>query len=209
MQTVIKSFRSVNFTRVQTNFLVLFPAGVLEQAPQFYVEISRVPNPKASAAFQMAAVRNFPNISVIDLALILSVVDELLSKIGFVIQFMALFSILTGVIVLIASVRISKYQRIRESVLLRTIGASRIQILAITSIEYFFLGSLAAGTGLVISMAGSWALAKYSFDTTFSPHILPILSIFLGISALTVIIGLLNSRGVLNKPPLEVLRRDV
>lgn len=209
MMTQIKSLRSVNYNRVQTNFLVVFPAGILEQAPQFYVDISRVPNSKVSAAFQQTMVRNFPNISVIDLALILSVIDELLSKIGFVIQFMAGFSILTGIIVLIASVRISKYQRIQESVLLRTLGASRKQILAITALEYLFLGSLAAATGLLISLAGSWALAKFSFDTTFTPHILPILTIFSAISLLTVIIGLLNSRGVLNKPPLEVLRRDV
>jgi len=209
MLTQIKSTRSVNFNRVQTNFLIVFPAGILEQAPQFYVQISRVPNPKVSASFQQTMVRNFPNISVIDLALILSVIDELLGKIGFVIQFMALFSILTGVIVLIASVRISKYQRIQESVLLRTLGASRKQILAITALEYFFLGALAAATGLLISIAGSWALAKYTFETTFTPHILPILGIFGLICLLTVVIGLLNSRGVLNKPPLEVLRRDV
>jgi putative ABC transport system permease protein len=209
MLTEIKSLRSVNYTRVQTNFLVVFPAGVLEQAPQFYVEITRVPNSKASAGFQQAVVRAFPNISVIDLALILSVIDELLSKIGFVIHFMAGFSILTGLIVLIASVRISKYQRIQESVLLRTLGASRNQILMITSLEYFFLGALAAATGILLSIAGSWALAKYRFDTTFSPHILPVLAIFTGISLLTVLIGLLNSRGILTKPPLEVLRRDV
>ncbi|EHQ29365.1 ABC transporter permease [Mucilaginibacter paludis] len=209
MLTQIKSLRSVNYTRVQTNFLVVFPAGILEQAPQFYVEITRVPDSKASARFQQQVVRSFPNVSVIDLALILSVIDELLGKIGFVIRFMAGFSIITGIIVLIASVRISKYQRIQESVLLRTLGASRKQILAITSLEYFFLGALAAATGILLSLAGSWALAKYTFDSTFNPHVLSVLAIFVLICLLTVAIGLLNSRGVLNKSPLEVLRNDV
>jgi putative ABC transport system permease protein len=209
MQTVIKSFRKVNFNRVQTNFLVLFPAGVLENAPQFYVEITRVPDSKVSAHFQQAVVRAFPNVSVVDLGLILSVIDELLGKIGFVIKFMSAFSIITGVIVLIASVRISKYQRIQESVLLRTMGASRKQILTITALEYFFLGSLAAATGILISLAGSWALAKYTFSAPFNPQILSVIGIFAIISLLTVVIGLLNSRGILNKPPLEVLRRDV
>ncbi|RKR84807.1 putative ABC transport system permease protein [Mucilaginibacter gracilis] len=209
MLTQIKSLRQVNYNRVQSNFLVVFPAGVLEQAPRFYVDISRVPNSKVSASFQQTMVRNFPNISVIDLALILSVIDELLNKIGFVIQFMAGFSILTGIIVLIASVRISKYQRIQESVLLRTLGASRKQILAITALEYLFLGTLAAATGLLLALAGSWALAKFTFDAAFTPHILPVLGIFSLVSLLTVAIGLLNSRGVLSKPPLEILRRDV
>ncbi|OCX53123.1 ABC transporter permease [Mucilaginibacter sp. PPCGB 2223] len=209
MMTVIKSLRKVNYARVQTNFIVVFPAGVLEQAPQFFVEITRVPDSKASANFQQLVVRNFPNVSVVDLGLILSVIDELLGKIGFVIKFMSAFSIVTGLIVLIASVRISKYQRIQESVLLRTMGASRRQILTITALEYFFLGALAAATGILISMAGSWALAKYTFDAVFSPDWLAVAGIFALISLLTIIIGLLNSRGVLNKPPLEVLRRDV
>jgi len=209
MLTRVSSFRKVNFNRVQTNFIVLFPAGVLESAPQFYVEITRVPDSKVSAHFQQMVVRNFPNVSVVDLGLILSVIDELLGKIGFVIKFMSLFSIITGVIVLIASVRISKYQRIQESVLLRTMGASRKQILTITALEYFFLGSLAAATGILLSLAGSWALAKYTFNAPFSPQLFSMLGIFALISLLTVIIGLLNSRGTLNKPPLEVLRRDV
>lgn len=209
MLTVIKSLRKVNYNRIQTNFLVVFPAGVLEQAPQFFVEITRVPDSKTSANFQQLVVRNFPNVSVVDLGLILNVIDELLGKIGFVIKFMSAFSIITGIIVLIASVRISKYQRIQESVLLRTMGASRKQILTITALEYFFLGALAAATGILISLAGSWALAKYTFDATFSPDWLATAGIFALISLLTIGIGLLNSRGVLNKPPLEVLRRDV
>ena len=154
-------------------------------------------------------VQKYPNVSVVDLGLIISVVDELMDKIGFVIRFMALFSIITGLIVLIASVRISKYQRMQESVLLRTLGASRKQILAITALEYFFLGFLAAATGVVLSIAASWGLASRVFDTAFHPQILPVLGILAFISLLTVVIGLLNSRGVLNKPPLEVLRRDV
>jgi putative ABC transport system permease protein len=69
--------------------------------------------------------------------------------------------------VLISSVRISKYQRIQESVLLRTLGASRKQIFAITALEYLFLGALSALTGIVIAIASSWLLAKYHFDMPY------------------------------------------
>jgi len=137
------------------------------------------------------------------------VLDEILDKMGFVIRFMGGFSIITGLIVLIASVLISKYQRMQESVLLRTMGASRRQILVITALEYFFLGALAAATGILLSFAGSWALATYNFETSFNPLIWPAVIIFFLISLLTVAIGLFNSRGVLNRPPLEVLRREV
>jgi putative ABC transport system permease protein len=109
----------------------------------------------------------------------------------------------------VASVLISKYQRIRESVLLRTLGASRKQILVITALEYFFLGALAAGAGIVLSLLASWGLARFSFETSFTPQMLPVLILFILISSLTVLIGLFNSRGILNKPPLEVLRSEV
>ena len=206
--TVIGSLRSVDWRKMQTNFRIIFPTGVLEFAPQFHVLITRVPSPEISAKFQQTVVKAFPNISIIDLGLVLSVLDDVLGKIGFVIRFMAAFSILTGLTVLIASVLISKYQRMQESVLLRTLGASRGQILSITALEYFFLGGLAAGTGILLSLPGTWAIAKYSFDASFSPRWLPVITLFVIVSALTVLIGLINIRDVLRKPPLEILRNE-
>jgi len=209
VSTKIASIRVVNWNKMQTNFLFVFPKGVLEDAPQFHVLLTRVPSKVKSASFQQAVVRQFPNVSIVDLGQVLSILEDLMDKLGDIIRFMAMFSIITGVVVLIASVRISKYQRIQESVLLRTMGASRRQILAITAIEYFFLGALSAATGILIAFVGSWLLAKYSFDIPFNASMLPALLLFLAIAILTIIIGLFNSRGILNKPPLEILRRDV
>ena len=208
INTVVTSIRTVNWNKMQTNFLVVFPAGVLEDAPQFYAMLTHVSSDKVSAKYQQAIVKQFPNVSILDLGQILSVLDELLDKLGDIIKFMSAFSIITGIVVLIASVRISKYQRIRESVLLRTMGASRKQILTITALEYIFLGSLSALTGILIALTGSWFLAKFSFDIPFGVTFLPAAIIFVLITGLTVIIGLLNSRGILNRPPLEILRGD-
>jgi putative ABC transport system permease protein len=209
MPTYIGSLRKVDFQRVQTNFLVLFPAGVLEQAPQFHVQLTRFDSVGQSAKFQTALVRQFPNASVIDLNLVLETVDEILDKVSFVIRFMAFFSVLTGLIVLIGSVIISKYQRIQESVLLRTLGAGRRQITGIQLVEYFLLGSLSAITGLIIALLAAWALATFSFDTFLLPEPLPLLGLFAAITGITVGIGLLNSREVVSKPPLEILRKEV
>lgn len=208
MQTVIGSLREVDWNRIQTNFLVIFPSNTLEEAPQFHVLMTRVPDTKKSAEFQRAVVQLFPNVSIIDLGLVLGILDNILSKIGFVIRFMAAFSIITGIIVLIASILISKFQRIQETVLLRTLGASRKQVLAITALEYFFLGAMASFSGILLAMAASWALAIYTFDSRFSPPLLPVLIIFILVCTLTVAIGMLNSRDVLNKPPLDVLRQE-
>lgn len=209
LKALVGSTRKVDWNRIQTNFILIFPTGVLEDAPQFHVLLTQVPSNELSAKYQQAVVKTFPNISMIDLGLVLSVLDEILDKMGFVIRFMAAFSIITGLIVLIASVLISKYQRIRESVLLRTMGASRKQILVITALEYFFLGALAAGAGIILALIASWGLAGFVFETRFSPEILPVLILFLLITSLTVLVGLFNSRGVLNRPPLEVLRSEV
>ena len=205
---IVGSIREVDWNRVQTNFRLVFPKGVIDDAPQFHVLVTRVPDAAASAAFQQKVVSKYPNVSIIDLALILTVLDEILNKIGFVIRFMAAFSIITGLIVLVSSVLISKYQRMQESVLLRTIGASSAQVFMITALEYFFLGAIAASTGIMLALIGNWALARFSFEVPFSPDWLTVLGIFFSISFLTTIIGVLNSRSALNRPPLEILRRN-
>ena len=209
LSTIVGSMRVVDWNRVQTNFLVVFPTGVLEKAPQFHVMMTQVPSVEVSASFQQAVVRQFPNISIIDLGLILKVLDDILAKVGFVIRFIAGFSIITGLVVLIASVLISKYQRIQESVLLRTLGASRKQIFSIAALEYLFLGAFAAATGIVLALAGSWALGRFTFDTVFIPPVLPMVIVFFSICALTVFIGLANSRFIVSKSPLEILRQEV
>ena len=206
--TVVGSLREVNWSRMQTNFRVVFPTGVLESAPQFHVLMTKVPSNEISAKYQGAVVRAFPNISVIDLALVLQLLDELLSKIGFVIRFMAGFSMITGWIVLLSAVWTSKNQRIKESILLRTLGASRKQILAINAIEYFFLGALATSAGLILALGGSWLLAKFSFEASFAPPLIPLLLIFSGIVLLVVITGLWSTRKILNQPPLKILRTE-
>ena len=178
IETEVSSIREVDFNRVQTNFMVVFPTGVLEKAPQFHVVITRTENEDQSALFQRELVSTFPNVSVVDLTQILRTVDDVLGKVSFVIQFMALFSILTGLLVLLSSVIISKYQRIKESVLLRTIGASRKQILRINALEYFLLGGLAALTGILLSVAASWALAVFQFKIPYQPNFLPVLVAF-------------------------------
>lgn len=208
IQTIVSGTRDVDWNRVQTNFVVVFPTGVLEQAPQFRVLMTKVPNNQVSAQLQRDLIQSFPNVSAIDLGLILKTIDEILDQISFVIQFMALFSILTGLLVLASSVVISKYQRLRESVLLRTLGASRNQILQITALEYGLLGLLAALSGILLSVIGTWGLAEFAFEVPYRPSLLPLLVVVIVVTALTVLIGLFNSREVLVRPPLDVLRAE-
>jgi putative ABC transport system permease protein len=209
METVVGSKREVDWGRAQMNFSIVFPLGVLENAPQFYVLTTNAPNEIASANLQRALVDGFPNVSIIDLRQMLTTVQGILDKISWVINFMAFFSILTGIIVLIGSVRTSKYQRIKESVLLRTLGAKANQILKITALEYLYLGVLGSGIGIILSLVSSLLLAVLVFNSPFVPSIIPFIVLLPGITAIVLLIGLGNSRSVLNSPPLEVLRKEV
>lgn len=209
LETYIGSIRKVDWQRVQTNFMIVFPEGVLEQAPKFYVLVTRADSSYIAARYRNALVQAYPTVSIIDLELILKTVDQILEKVSFVIRFMAFFSIATGLLVLIGSVMITKFQRIKESVLLRTLGGSRKQILSINTLEYFFLGSLASVTGIIISLLASWLLAFFYFNTPFHPPFLPLVLSYLAITGITMLIGLINSRSVVTKSPMEVLRSEV
>ena len=208
METVVSSIREVDWGRMQLNFSIVFPKGVLEKAPKFHIITTSAENEASSAALQRDLVRSFPNLSIIDLRQVISLIENILDKISWVINFMAFFSILTGIIVLIGAVRTSKYQRIRESVLLRTLGAKGRQILKIAALEYLYLGVLGSGFGILLSLLGSELLAYFVFDTSFTPSVIPFFVVLPGITLLVLSIGLLNSTAVLNSPPLQVLRKE-
>ncbi|MDE3741923.1 ABC transporter permease [Maribacter polysaccharolyticus] len=209
METVVGNIRAVDWGQMQLNFSIVFPKGVLENAPQFHVLTTNVPDTEGSARLQKEMVSRFPNVSIIDLRQVIGVIEGILDKISWAINFMAFFSILTGVIVLIGAVRNSKYQRIRDNVLLRTLGARSIQILRITALEYLYLGLLGSGIGIVLSLLGSGLMAVFVFETPFIPTMEPFLVLVPGITLLVLSIGLFNSRGVISSPPLQVLRKEV
>ncbi len=208
VKAYVGSVRKVDFRRVQPSFSILFPTGVLEEAPQFYALLTRAKDDKHAAEIQQAMVEAFPNVSAVDLRLILSTIDSILDKVSLVIEFMAMFSILTGMAVLVGSVLISRLQRIRESVLLRTLGAVRRQVLAIMAVEYLWLGFLASLSGVMLSAAASMILAQTVFQLTFVPKVLPIVALMMTMIGLTLAIGTIGNRGVHGQSPLEVLRNE-
>lgn len=208
IKAYVGSFREIDWRRVQTNFLVLFPTGVLEKAPQFHVLITRVDKNDVSARYQQAVVRQFPNVSIIDLELILKTVEELLAKVAFVIRFMAFFSIGTGIVVLISAIVLSRFQRMRENVLLRTLGATSSKLWKIIFAEYLILGGIGALAGLFIAAIFTALLGAFVFEFTFIPNLLQAAVIFITVSLITLGIGLLNSRSIVKNSPLVILRNE-
>jgi putative ABC transport system permease protein len=122
------------------------------------------------------------------------------------VRFMALLSLALGIPVLFSAVAATRRERLREGVLLKTLGATRRQIGRIMLAEYAVLGVLGAVTGVLLSFGGAWALTHWVFHVAFAPSYLPALAVALAMIALAVAIGLLTGRDVFAQTPMAALR---
>lgn len=206
--TQVASLREVDWRRIQANFFLVFPKGVIDDAPGFQVITTRVEDTPSSAAMQRAVSEAYPNVSSIDLMFVLEILNDVIGKISFGIRFMAFFTAFTGLILLITTTLSSRYQRIKESIQLRTLGASRGQILKIQVVEYGVLGFMASITAGLLSVIAAWSMAKFVFKVGFS---LPVGHLLMAVAInciLTIGVGILGTWGILNQSPLALLRRE-
>ncbi len=204
--TRITSLRKVVWTRFEPNFFVVFAPPVLRDAPRQYVLLTQVKDQQNVSPLQRAVVNRFPNISSIDLTSIKRTVDRIVGRVSLAIRFMALFSLAVAIPVLFSAVAATRRARVREGVLLRTLGATRGQIAKILLAEYSLLGVLGGLTGMLLSMAGGWAVVRYLFKMPFTLPFAPITGIAAVIVALTLLIGLLAGRDVFRETPIAALR---
>ena len=208
VQSQITSLRDVDWARFEPNFFVVFPAGVLEHAPKQYVLLADVHTAAGTAGLQRTLGERYPNISSVDLSLIRDTVDGILQKITLAIRFLSVFCLLMGIPVLFSAVAATRRERIRESVLLKTLGASRAQVTRIMVAEYAMLGILASVAGTLLSVGGAWLLMHFIFETPFVPAIAPPVLIALASAVLTIVIGVAGSRSAFASTPLEMLRAE-
>ena len=206
--TTVGSVRKVDWSRVQSNFFVVFPAGVLEEAPAFNILVTRAPDPAASGQLQADVVGRYPGVSAIDLHLVVETVQGIVDKATTAVRFLSIFTVGTGLLVLAAAIFTGRYERVKEGVLLRTLGASRRQIFRVLTVEYLALGTLAALTGILLAAAGNWVLAVFFFKLPWTPSPGVMALTWAAVTALTVGVGLFASRGVCDAPPLEILRGE-
>jgi putative ABC transport system permease protein len=204
--TRITSLRKVVWTRFEPNFFVVFAPPVLKGAPNQYVMLAQVKDPAAVSLVQREVVNRFPNVSSIDLTAIKRTVDRIVGKVSLAIRFMALFSLAVAIPVLFSAVSATRRERIREGVLLKTLGATRGQIARILLAEYSLLGLMGGLTGMLLSLAGGWAVVRYIFKTPFAPAFVPVAGIAAAIVGLTLLIGLLAGRDVFRETPVTALR---
>jgi putative ABC transport system permease protein len=208
ISTVVTSLRAVDWARLEPNFFAVFEPAALRDAPQMWVLLARAEDAAERAIVQRDVVASHPNVSVIDLTLVQRALDDVIGRVSLVIRFLAGFSVATGFIVLLGAVATGRLQRIRESVLLKTLGATRRQIGAILLTEYALLGALAVVVGIGLSLVAAWGLARFLFEVPFAAEPLPLVALAVGIATLSALVGLSGSREVFRSTPMEALREE-
>jgi len=204
--TRITSLRKVVWTRFEPNFFVVFPPPILRGAPNQFILLAQVKDPTAVTLLQRAVVNRFPNVSSIDLTAIKRTIDRIVKRVSLAIRFIALFSLAVAIPVLFSAVAATRRARVREGVLLKTLGATRGQIGRILLAEYSLLGVLGGLTGMLLSIAGGWAVVRYIFKAPFGTPFVPLTGIALLVVGLTLLIGLLAGRDVFRETPITALR---
>ncbi|MGV3661086.1 MAG: ABC transporter permease, partial [Prosthecobacter sp.] len=207
VETRLTSIRKVDWSRFNLNFFMVFPPGVLEGAPGFHVITTRTPDAAATGRLQHALTADFANVSCIDLTQILETVRGILSKISLVVSVLGGVTLIAALPILTGTLLNGRDVRLRESVLLRTLGASARQVRTILTIEYATLGFLSALTGTLLAVGANAALAVYVFKTSPYPEAGLVAAAFMLPTVIAILGGMALSRGVSNHPPLEILRQ--
>jgi putative ABC transport system permease protein len=190
-------------------FDIIFRPGVLENAPQTFIGTANGPPPgERRAQLQREFVEQFPNVSLIDFYDQVTFVRERINDASLAVNFLGGFVFLCGVLILTGSVAMTKFHRLYESAILKTLGAEKKLIIYITLIEYGVLGLLAGVIGSAAAIALTWLISEYSMKITW--HLMPAVNL-IGIAAtlvLVVVVGVLSSWDVMMKKPLSILRAE-
>ena len=201
----VTSIRSVNWRNMRTNFYMIFSPGALSGAPITYVATVNVSNEK-ELKLQNAVVKALPNVTALSTRDIVNTVESTVSKLTTLVNFMSGFAIAAGLFILSGSIASTKYRRLRESAVLKILGAKRKMVASILGFEYATLGIMAALIGILLAQGLSWAVMKYIIKSSW--HLQPgiILSAFCFGVVLTITTGILSSLDVIKNKPLKTIR---
>jgi len=204
LSTTITSLREVDWNTFRTNFFVLMPPGTLDQFPSNYITSFHLAG--ADSGFLAMLVRTHPNITIVDIRAITEKIRNIMDQVSRAIEYVFLFSLVAGILVLLAAIQSTLDERLVEGALMRTLGASRRNILSALLAEFSLLGSLAGLTGACGAMAIGQLIASQVLELSFQPSFWPpaIGLIFGGIGI--GIAGLLGSRRIVQQPPMLLIR---
>jgi putative ABC transport system permease protein len=206
----VTSIRDVDFKDARAGgFMFVFRPGVLEQAPQTYIAPLKGPDGAAARAkFQHDLVAKFPNVSVIDFHEILATIRDVMSKVTLAITVVGGLVLFSGALILIGAVAMTKFQRVYEAAVFKTLGASTPTIARMLLFEYGVLGLLAGTVGSAGAVALTWGVSRFALDIPWKVFPAEHLAGVGLTAALVAAIGVLSSLDVLRNKPLATLRAE-
>ena len=191
------------FSRIE----FIFSAGTLDGLPIIYYGGLRV-QPRAVGTLQRNTYERFPTVTVVNVADVLDIVQQVVDQIALVVRFISMFAILAGIVILASSVAGTRFRRIRETVILKTLGATRVRVAGIFSVEFLVLGAVAGLMGSLLATAFSALLLKRWLDADFRLDLLPNLACIVLTAIVANAAGWLASYRILSQKPLDVLRTE-
>ena len=203
----VTSVRRIEWKNSRTAFMFVFRPGVLESAPQMWVAAINGPETEPDRSrFQRALVDKYPNVSVIDVADILQSVTRIVNNITLAVSFVGAFVLLSGTLILAGSLAMTKFQRVYETAVLKTLGAKRKTILSILLAEYGLMGIVAGLVGSAAAIGLSYATSHYVFDIKW--HLTPEVNLigFIATVVLVMFVGAVSTLDVISRKPLQTLR---
>jgi putative ABC transport system permease protein len=204
----VTSLREVEWARFEPNFFAVFAPGPLDDAPQTFVTLTRLDEVASRARLQRTVVEALPNVSTLDIAEVQQTIEGVLNQAAAAIRFMAVFSLGAGAVVLLGAVGASRLERVREGVLLRTLGATRRQVIVVLAAEYAAFGLLAVAMASSLAIAAGLVLTRWVFESPFAVPWAALFALAATVLTLTLGIGLGASGPVFRQTPLEVLRAE-
>jgi len=206
----VTSVRSVNWVDARSGgFVFVFRPGPLDAAPHTYIAPLRGPATAAERGrLQRAVVDAFPNVSMVDVREVLVTAERILSLVTLAVTVVGSLVLVTGTLILIGAVAMTRFQRVYEAAILKTVGATSGFIATLLAAEYGLLGTVAGGIGSAGGLVLSWALSRYALKVAWTPS--PGLAAFgvLASFVLVTVVGLAASLDVLRRKPLASLRGE-
>ena len=207
VEAEVMSIRHVDWQSLTTNFFVVLSPGALDGAPATWVATARVPA-GAEPGLQNAVVAAFPNVTAIPLRDVLERVAIVLGQIAVAVRLVALFTLGAGLVVMAGALAATRSQRLYESVVLRTLGATRGVVARSFAVEYGILGAAAGIGGGVLAVVLAWSVVRWVLDAPWRLDPAPLVLGLAGTIGLALAVGFLTTFRLLGHKPLPVLRRE-
>jgi putative ABC transport system permease protein len=207
IRTRVACIQRTESIRLMARFEFIFNPGHLAGLPAIYYGSARV-RPADVAALQRVLYQRFPTVTAINVADVMQIIDDVVQRIAMVIRFISAFTILAGAVMVASSVAGTRFRRIREVVILKTLGATRRRIAWIFSVEFLALGALAGAMGTLLAIGFAALVSKQLLDIEF--HFDPVATL-LGVTlsaVISVFAGWAASFRILGRKPLEILREE-